>query len=82
MDLFTLDAVKPRNKDIFIATVKSMPDGTIIKISPFTDHLRALGADLSEESTSRYLRFCRSKWNLGIDFEALGKGKYQLKKEG
>ena len=56
-----------------------MPDGTIIKISPFTDHLRALGADLSEESTSRYLRFLKD-WKWGAVAIALGKSKYQVRK--
>jgi hypothetical protein len=80
-DLFTLNPeIKGRNKAIFYDTVKDLPNGSIIKISPFTQRLRALGATLSEESTSRYLRFARNKWNMGIQFIAEGKGCYRIER--
>ena len=80
-DLFTLDPeIKGRNKAIFYNTVKDLPDGAIIKISPFTQRLRVMGATLSEGSTERYLRFARNKWNMGIDFISQGKGVYRVKK--
>ena len=80
-DLFSLDpAIKGANKAIFFNAVSDMPDGEIIRISPFTAKLRAMGATLSEESTSRYLRFARNKWNMGIDFISQGKGVYKLQK--
>jgi len=79
-NLFTLGEIKGLNKSIFYDTIKDLPSGTIIKITPFTQRLRARGATLSEESTSRYLRFARNKWNMGIDFQAQGKGVYKLQR--
>ena len=79
-NIFTLGKVKGGNKRIFIDLVNELPNGTIIKISPFTDWLRARGADGSEESTSRSMRFARRNWGIGVDFVALGKGKYQVVK--
>jgi len=82
-DIFTLNPEpKGRNKKVFWEVVNELPDGSIIKISPFTQELRRRGATLSEESTSRYMRFTRNKWNFGVDFVALGKGVYMLKKRG
>lgn len=79
-DLFSLDPeIKGVNKQIFYQTVKDMPDGAIIRISPFTARLRAMGATLSEESTSRYLRFLKD-WKWGVVAIALGKSKYQVRK--
>lgn len=80
-NLFTLDPeIKGRNKRIFADAIQSMPDGAIVRISPFTARLRAMGATLSEESTSRYLRFARNKWNLGITVIAEGKGCYRVER--
>lgn len=80
-DLFTLETpeIKGRNKTVFYEAIQSLPDKTEISISPFTEMLRAMGATLSEESTSRYLRFLK-KWKWGAVAVALGKAKYQVRK--
>ena len=80
-DLFNLETpeIKGRNKVIFYDTVKSLPDGAEIKISPFTQYLRRKGATLSEESTSRYLRFLKD-WNWGVVAINKGKSKYEIRK--
>ena len=80
-DLFTLETpeIKGRNKTVFYEAIQSLPDKTEISISPFTEMLRAMGATLSEESTSRYLRFLKD-WKWGAVAIALGKSKYQVRK--
>lgn len=80
-DLFTLETpeIKGRNKTVFYEAIQSLPDKTEISISPFTEMLRAMGATLSEESTSRYLRFLKD-WQWGAVAIALGKAKYQVRK--
>jgi len=81
MDLFTLEtgAIKGRNKVIFYDALSCIFDGTIVSISPFTARLRAMGATLSEESTSRYLRFLKD-WGWGAVAISKGKGKYLIRK--
>ena len=82
-DLFTPNPViKGANKRIFASVIKDMVNGKVIKISPFTAYLRAMGATLSEESTSRYLRFARNDWKtlFGIDVIAEGKGTYRIER--
>ena len=80
-DLFTLEGgeIKGRNKVVFYEAIQSLPDKAEISISPFTQRLRAMGATLSEESTSRYLRFLKD-WKWGAVAIALGKSKYQVRK--
>lgn len=80
-DLFTMEMpeIRGRNKAIFHDAVRNIPDGAVIKISPFTQHLRYKGATLSEESTSRYLRFSKD-WNWGVVAINKGKSKYEIRK--
>jgi hypothetical protein len=82
-DLFSLDpSLKGRNKRIFWEVVNELPDGATIAITPFTHELRRRGCGLSEESCSRYMRFARLQWNWEVDFQALGKGRYRVVKNG
>ena len=74
--------LKGRNKRIFWEVVNELPNGVILKITPFTQELRRRGATLSEESCSRYMRFARLKWGWGVNFKALGKGRYRVEKNG
>ncbi len=80
MDLFTLSKpeIKGREKRIFYEAISTMPDGVLIKISPFAQRLRAMGSTLSESSIERYARWSR-EW-FGIEFIAQGKGVYLIKK--
>jgi len=80
-DLFTMETpeIKGRNKIVFYEAIQSLPDKAIVEITPFTQRLRAMGATLSEESTSRYLRFLKD-WKWGAVAIALGKSKYQVRK--
>ena len=80
-DLFTMETpeIRGRNKVVFYEAIQLLPDKAEISISPFTEMLRAMGATLSEESTSRYLRFLKD-WKWGAVAIALGKSKYQVRK--
>ena len=80
-DLFQMEGceVKGRNKVVFYEAIQSLPDKAVVKITPFTQELRERGATLSEESTSRYLRFLK-KWNWGAVSLNVGKGAYQIRK--
>jgi hypothetical protein len=80
-DLFTMETpeIRGRNKVVFYEAIQLLPDKAEISISPFTQRLRAMGATLSEESTSRYLRFLKD-WKWGAVAIALGKSKYQVRK--
>jgi len=81
-DIFTLNPEpKGRNKRVFWGLVNELPDGAIIRITPFTQELRRRGATISEESTSRYMRYARLQWGWGVDFEAQGKGVYILRRQ-
>lgn len=80
-DLFTLEtpAIRGRNKVIFYRTLQHLHNGEIVSISSFTQSLRMAGATISEESTSRYLRYLKD-WNWGAVAISLGKGKYRIHK--
>ncbi|HOL22653.1 MAG TPA: hypothetical protein PLQ41_07365 [bacterium] len=80
-DLFTLNPeIRGVNKKVFWEVVNELPDGAIIRITPFTQELRRRGATISEESTSRYMRYARLQWGWGVDFVAQGKGVYIIKR--
>ncbi len=81
-DLFTLNPeLRGLNKRVFWEVVNELPDGSIIKITPFTQKLRERGATLSEETCSRYMRFARLQWAWGVDFVSIGKGCYKVEKK-
>jgi len=79
-DLFTLGRIPKGNKAIFEDVISSLPNGSVIRISPFTDHLRQMGASISESSTERYLRFCRYQWNFGVTVKSEGRGCYRIER--
>ena len=81
-DLFTLNP-KPRglNKRVFWEVINELPDGTIIKITPFTAYLRQQGCTSSESTIERYIRWTKT-WFAPTMFKSLGKGRYILVKDG
>jgi hypothetical protein len=81
MTKFKLDTseIKGKNKRLLYETLHNTPDGSVVRITTLTNFLRQQGAEISEASVERYLRFLKV-WDWGIEAESLGKCKYLITK--